>query len=96
MLDAALLEHLEPEQFYRQWMRTYFPVRPDNRQPAEMRPLSMQPGTIGTADGSALVRLGETTVVVGVKAEVSEGSLLHPDQGFIGADHIPGRTSSPL
>jgi exosome complex RNA-binding protein Rrp42 (RNase PH superfamily) len=31
-----------------------------------------------------MVRLGNTTVVCGIKAEVSEPDLKHPDQGFLG------------
>jgi exosome complex component RRP43 len=41
-------------------------------------------GSIITADGSALVRLGETTVVCGVKAEIAEPELDAPTTGFIG------------
>lgn len=43
----------------------------------------MDIGAVGTADGSALVRLGSTTVITGVKAEVSEGSLDDGNRGFI-------------
>ncbi|KAG8848363.1 hypothetical protein FRB91_010884 [Serendipita sp. 411] len=43
-----------------------------------------QKGSISTADGSALVRLGEMTVVCGVKAEISEPDLDLPNSGFIG------------
>lgn len=83
MLDSALLAHLEPDQFYHQWMQTYFPTRPDNRKIHEYRPISIQPGSIGTADGSSLVRIGETTVVTGVKAEISEAPLNAHAAGFI-------------
>lgn len=83
MLDQTLLQHLEPEQFYRQWMQTYAPVRPDGRKIDQPLPLNIQPGAVGTADGSALVRLGCTTVITGVKAEVSEGLLDDPRRGFI-------------
>lgn len=41
-------------------------------------------GSIGTADGSALVRLGDTTVVCGVKAEIALPELDEPNQGFLG------------
>ncbi|CAG7849319.1 Exosome complex component rrp43 AltName: Full=Ribosomal RNA-processing protein 43 [Serendipita indica DSM 11827] len=40
-------------------------------------------GSISTADGSALVRLGETTIVCGVKAEIAEPDLDAPTRGFI-------------
>lgn len=41
-------------------------------------------GSIGTANGSALVRLGDTTIVCGVKAEIAEPDLDRPDEGWIG------------
>jgi len=41
-------------------------------------------GSISTADGSSLVRLGDTTVVCGVKAEIAEPDLDAPDDGFLG------------
>lgn len=44
-------------------------------------------GSISTADGSALVRLGNTTVVCGVKAEVAEPELDRPMDGFLGVPY---------
>lgn len=41
------------------------------------------PGSISTADGSALVRLGDTTIVCGVKAEIAEPDLNSPSAGFL-------------
>lgn len=46
------------------------------------QPLSL--GSISTADGSSLVRLGDTTVVCGVKAEIAEPDLDAPEDGFLG------------
>lgn len=40
-------------------------------------------GSISTADGSCLVRLGDTTMVCGVKAEIAEPSLEDPNRGFL-------------
>ncbi|KAG8708620.1 hypothetical protein FRC09_001135, partial [Ceratobasidium sp. 395] len=40
-------------------------------------------GSISTANGSALVRIGDSTIVCGVKAEIAEPDLERPDQGFI-------------
>ncbi|KAF5321293.1 hypothetical protein D9619_000194 [Psilocybe cf. subviscida] len=40
-------------------------------------------GSISTADGSALVRIGETTVVCGVKAEIAEPELDREGEGFL-------------
>jgi exosome complex component RRP43 len=58
-------------------------VRPDGREAEEWRDLSVHVGSISTADGSALVRLGETTIVCGVKAEIAEPDLEQPNEGFI-------------
>lgn len=52
--------------------------------PIEVTPSS---GSISTADGSALVRLGDTTIVCGVKAEIAEPELDHPEEGFLGEQH---------
>lgn len=41
-------------------------------------------GSINTADGSALVRMGGTTIVCGVKAEIAEPDLEKPNEGFLG------------
>ena len=46
--------------------------------------LTILPGSIGTADGSALVRMGGMTVVCGVKAKIAEPDLEKPDKGFLG------------
>ncbi|KAF4619699.1 hypothetical protein D9613_004763 [Agrocybe pediades] len=40
-------------------------------------------GSISTAEGSALVRMGATTVVCGVKAEVAEPELDKDNEGFL-------------
>ena len=41
-------------------------------------------GSISTADGSALVKLGNTTIGCGVKAEIAEPELDKPKDGFLG------------
>jgi len=41
-------------------------------------------GTITSANGSAMVRLGETCLVCGIKAEVAEPSVTRPREGFFG------------
>lgn len=46
--------------------------------------LSCFVGSISTADGSALVRLGNTTIVCGVKAEIAEPELDRDSEGYLG------------
>ena len=41
-------------------------------------------GSISTANGSSLVRMGETTMVCGIKAEVAEPNIATPEEGFVG------------
>lgn len=41
-------------------------------------------GAVSTANGSALVRLGDTTIVCGIKAEVAEPDWKTPNHGWIG------------
>ena len=49
---------------------------------------SLPSGSVSTADGSSLVRLGDTTVVCGVKAEIAEPDLDAPDEGFLGIPRV--------
>lgn len=40
-------------------------------------------GTVTTAEGSSTVRMGHTTVMCGIKAEIATPALRQPDQGLI-------------
>lgn len=72
---------LQPEEFYRQHLTAG--LRPDGRTLLERRPVSVCRGHINTADGSAVVKAGGTTVVCGVRAEVAPPSADQPSQGFV-------------
>lgn len=48
------------------------------------REVSINAGSISTAHGSALVRMGDTTMVCGVKAEIGEPDTETPGEGFVG------------
>jgi exosome complex component RRP43 len=39
---------------------------------------------IKTAEGSSTIRLGETCVICGIKAEISEPTFTDPKRGFVG------------
>ncbi len=45
-------------------------------------------GSVQSANGSALVRLGQTMLVCGIKALVTEPSFDQPNRGFIGTDTL--------
>ncbi len=45
-------------------------IRPSNRTPTQCRPISLNTSSLTYANGSALVRIGDTAVVCGVRAEI--------------------------
>ncbi len=69
--------------------------RLDGRGPDEYRPVSIEPGFVVTADGSALVRLGETMALAGIKLELGKPFPDTPNAGVLttNAELIP--LSSP-
>jgi len=69
--------------------------RLDGRGPDEYRKITIEPGFVTTADGSALVRLGDTAVVAGIKLEPGKPFPDTPNAGVLttNAELIP--LSSP-
>eukprot|EP00056_Hartaetosiga_gracilis_P007916 m.113825 g.113825 ORF g.113825 m.113825 type:complete len:302 (-) comp12804_c1_seq1:990-1895(-) len=67
-------------------------IRPDGRKEMETRPSSVVMGTISKANGSALVTLGGTSVVCGIKAEFANPRLDDDKRGWI----VPNVMLSPL
>ncbi|MFX0206674.1 MAG: exosome complex protein Rrp42 [Candidatus Hodarchaeota archaeon] len=57
--------------------------RIDGRQFDEMRDVEIELGVIKKADGSALVKLGRTTVIAGVKSEIGTPFPDTPDRGVL-------------
>ncbi|KAF8733958.1 hypothetical protein AX14_003527 [Amanita brunnescens Koide BX004] len=80
-LKAAIFQRLHPRVYLERFVAEN--VRPDGRQFAEWRDVSINVGSISTANGSALVRVGHTTVVCGVKAEIAQPELDRPNEGFL-------------
>lgn len=71
--DAFLLAHLKPAS-----SRTT-PSRPSSRAPSEFRAPTINSGSLTHASGSAVVRLGDTAVVCGVRAEILRAQdIPHP------------------
>jgi len=67
-------------------------TRLDGRKALDYRkPLKVEYGFTGTAQGSALVTMGKTIVSVGVKVEVGTPYPDHPDEGtiMVGAELLP-------
>ncbi|ADV19981.1 exosome complex component RRP43 [Cryptococcus gattii E566] len=94
---AAVFKRLHPASYLSRFLSSGY--RPDGRpilsssssQPTASasaaddiwRQVSINTGSISTAHGSALVRMGDTTMVCGVKAEIGEPDTETPGEGFV-------------
>lgn len=67
-LDPDGFKKLYPEQFYKKFIENG--IRPDGRVFGRARPTTIGLGAVETADSSALVKIGSTTVLAGIKLEV--------------------------
>ncbi|KAM9953650.1 hypothetical protein ACTFIR_008737 [Dictyostelium discoideum] len=63
-------QKIHPLEFYRKYLVRS--VRPDGRSLDDIRKTTISTGSITTADGSSFVKIGSTSVVCGVRAEVGE------------------------
>ncbi|XP_063005269.1 exosome complex component RRP43 isoform X2 [Melospiza melodia melodia] len=78
---AAAFKTVEPLEYYRRFLKEN--CRPDGRELGEFRTTTVNIGSITTADGSALVKLGNTTVICGVKAELAAPAVDAANKGYI-------------
>ncbi|XP_003703797.1 exosome complex component RRP43 [Megachile rotundata] len=67
-------------------------VRPDGRQFLSFRSVSVNISSITHADSSAIFKIGSTTVVCGIKAELTTPRTESPEYGYI----VPNVELSPL
>ncbi|KXZ47061.1 hypothetical protein GPECTOR_38g298 [Gonium pectorale] len=98
-IEADAFKRLYPEQFYDRFLAEG--VRPDGRPLGRARAVTIGAGAITSADGSALVKVGRTTVLAGVRLEIARPDETAPGDGqllinvelapFSSADYRPGR-----
>ncbi|KAI8339194.1 exosome complex exonuclease RRP43-like protein [Chlamydoabsidia padenii] len=88
--NADVFSRIQPHEYIRRFIDQR--VRPDGRLLDRFRDTTITSNVISTANASAMVRLGDTTVVCGIKAEVCEPDLQQPDQGFL----VPNVELSPM
>ncbi|XP_011701660.1 PREDICTED: exosome complex component RRP43-like isoform X1 [Wasmannia auropunctata] len=67
-------------------------VRTDGRKFLSFRPISVNVSSIIQADSSAIFKVGDTTAVCGIKAELTTPKADTPDHGYI----VPNVELSPL
>ncbi|XP_075707850.1 exosome complex component RRP43 [Rhinoderma darwinii] len=87
---AAGYKTVEPLEYYRKFLKQN--CRPDGRGLSEFRTTTINVGSITTADGSALVKLGNCTVMCGIKAEFASPPTDAPNKGYI----VPNMDLTPL
>uniref|UniRef100_A0A3P9JMW5 Ribosomal RNA-processing protein 43 n=1 Tax=Oryzias latipes TaxID=8090 RepID=A0A3P9JMW5_ORYLA len=87
---AAGFKTAEPLEYHMSFLKEN--CRPDGRELSEFRTTTLNIGSISTADGSALVKLGSTTVICGIKAELANPTVEAPGKGYI----VPNVDLPPL
>ena len=74
---APVFAKLAPGPYLRAHLQLPTPLRPNRRTPTQTRPPTLNTGSLSHASGSAVVRVGDTAVVCGVRGEI----LLASDVG---------------
>ncbi|KAG5844651.1 hypothetical protein ANANG_G00164750 [Anguilla anguilla] len=87
---AAGFKTAEPLEYHRSFLKEN--CRPDGRELGEFRTTTLNIGSISTADGSALVKIGNTTVICGIKGELTSPPADAPNSGYI----VPNVDLPPL
>jgi len=81
MSQEELLKTINPVKYVRNYLENS--IRSDGRELLEFRPTIINRDSISKAEGSALVKIGSTTVICGIKAELAEPDNTEPSLGFI-------------
>lgn len=90
MASSDLAGEMEVEAYRRLFPLPYYErhlaesVRPDARPLARSRDTTVAVGAVASADGSSLVKVGDTTMLAAIKLEVMTPAADSPDQGSLG------------
>ncbi|MBN3325434.1 EXOS8 protein, partial [Atractosteus spatula] len=87
---AAGYKTADPLEYHRSFLKEN--CRPDGRELGEFRTTTLNIGSVSTADGSALVKIGNTTIICGIKAELTAPPVDAPNKGYI----VPNVDLPPL
>lgn len=72
-------------------------MRPDGRAPDELRPVTIQPGFVETADGSALISVGHTRIICTASVDEAVPSWMRgTGRGWVTAEYsmLPASTGT--
>lgn len=78
---ATTFKRLHPQAYLGRFLASA--VREDGRSLMSFRETSVSLGSITTADGSAFVRMGSTSCIAAVKAEIAPPQLARPAEGYL-------------
>ncbi|PIA61266.1 hypothetical protein AQUCO_00300653v1 [Aquilegia coerulea] len=93
-MEVDAFRRLFPLPFFERYLLES--IRPDARPLSSARDTTVALGAVASADGSALAKIGYTTMLAAIKMEVMTPSLGSPDEGGIAVDfHMPP-VCSPL
>ncbi|XP_017777170.1 PREDICTED: exosome complex component RRP43-like [Nicrophorus vespilloides] len=87
---AKQYKSLHPIKYFRDYLA--HDIRPDGRELTKYRPVIINANSVSTAEGSAIAKVGKTTVICGIKAELCQPKTETPTQGFL----IPNLELPPL
>ncbi|MCO5577162.1 hypothetical protein L7F22_030986 [Adiantum nelumboides] len=93
-VELEAFRRLYPSEFLQQFLKEG--VRPDGRPLGRARSTVVSVGSLQHAEGSAMVKLGNTTMLAGVKLEVMPSPSDSPDEGRIAVDFQMPAICSPL
>ena len=80
-MNAHQFEALHPKEYQRRFLREK--VRVCGRDFDSVRSTLVSTGVVKSEDGSALVKMGNTTVLCGLKLEVGRAGHMNPKEGRI-------------
>lgn len=83
-LQAEAFKRVYPEQYFAKFFDQG--IRPDGRSFRVGRPVSIVLGVITTANASALVKIGSSTALAGIKCEITSPDPDRPDEGMFEVD----------
>ncbi|KIX96772.1 uncharacterized protein Z520_07492 [Fonsecaea multimorphosa CBS 102226] len=69
-VPASAMPLISPNALLHAHLKQSPPRRPSNRTPSEPRPIQLNVGSLTHCNGSSLVKIGATTIVCGVRAEI--------------------------
>ncbi|XVE75607.1 hypothetical protein DITRI_Ditri12bG0106800 [Diplodiscus trichospermus] len=87
-VEVDAFRRLFPLRFYEKHLSES--IRPDGRPLGRARDTTVALGAVASANGSALAKIGSTTMLAAIKMEVMTPSMETPDEGSVAIDfHMP-------